>query len=133
MTGMACVDESRTPAGPDAQTAAVLYEAVRAQGQDAWVADGAIARWMVRARFASRCAPELPALEASHLESALARACEGCTSVAELRKISLLGVLQQALTPAQINGVVRKYIDPSKIVLVRAGDFAKNPPTKPTP
>jgi zinc protease len=39
----------------------------------------------------------------------------------------------QALTPEQINATVRKYIDPSKIVLVRAGDFAKNPPAKPTP
>jgi zinc protease len=39
----------------------------------------------------------------------------------------------QALTPEQINATVRKYIDPSKIVLVRAGDFVKNPPAKPTP
>jgi len=39
----------------------------------------------------------------------------------------------QALTPAQVNATVRKYIDPSKMVLVRAGDFAKNPPVKPTP
>jgi zinc protease len=39
----------------------------------------------------------------------------------------------QALTPEQINTTVRKYIDPSKLVLVRAGDFAKNPPVRPTP
>lgn len=39
----------------------------------------------------------------------------------------------QALTPEQINATVRKHIDPSQIVLVRAGDFAKNPPVKPTP
>jgi zinc protease len=39
----------------------------------------------------------------------------------------------QALTPEQINSTVRKHIDPKKIVLVRAGDFAKNPPAKPTP
>jgi zinc protease len=39
----------------------------------------------------------------------------------------------QALTPGQVNATVRKHINPSKIVLVRAGDFAKNPPVKPTP
>ena len=39
----------------------------------------------------------------------------------------------QALTPEQINAAVRRHIDPSKIVLVRAGDFAKNPPVKPVP
>ena len=38
-----------------------------------------------------------------------------------------------ALTPEQINAAIRKYIDPKKIIIVRAGDFAKNPPTKATP
>ena len=38
-----------------------------------------------------------------------------------------------ALTPAQVNAVVKKYIDPSKTIIVRAGDFAKNPPQKMTP
>jgi zinc protease len=38
-----------------------------------------------------------------------------------------------ALTPAHVNAVVKKYIDPSKTVIVRAGDFAKNPAPKPTP
>jgi len=39
----------------------------------------------------------------------------------------------QALTPAQINAAVKKYIDPSHMVMVQAGDFAKNPPVKVTP
>lgn len=38
-----------------------------------------------------------------------------------------------ALTPEQINAAIRKYIDPKQIIIVRAGDFAKNPPTKATP
>jgi zinc protease len=38
-----------------------------------------------------------------------------------------------ALTPDQINAALRKYIDPKQIVILRAGDFAKNPPTKATP
>ncbi len=38
-----------------------------------------------------------------------------------------------ALTPDQINGALRKYIDPKQIVIIRAGDFAKNPPAKATP
>jgi zinc protease len=38
-----------------------------------------------------------------------------------------------ALTPDQVNAALRKYIDPKKIIIVRAGDFAKNPPVKATP
>ncbi len=39
----------------------------------------------------------------------------------------------RALTPEQINAAVRKYFDPSKLITVEAGDFAKNPPVKVTP
>jgi zinc protease len=38
-----------------------------------------------------------------------------------------------ALTPAEINAAIRKYIDPKQIVIIRGGDFAKNPPVKATP
>jgi zinc protease len=38
-----------------------------------------------------------------------------------------------ALTPDQINATLRKHIDPKRIFIVRAGDFAKNPPAKATP
>jgi zinc protease len=34
----------------------------------------------------------------------------------------------KALTPEQINVAMRKYVDPSKMVIYKAGDFAKNPP-----
>jgi zinc protease len=34
----------------------------------------------------------------------------------------------KALTPEQINAAMRKYVDPSKMVIYKAGDFAKNPP-----
>ena len=30
-----------------------------------------------------------------------------------------------ALTPDQINAAMRRYIDPAKITIVKAGDFAK--------
>jgi zinc protease len=39
----------------------------------------------------------------------------------------------QSLTLDQVNAAVKKYIDPAKMVLVRAGDFAKHPPVKATP
>jgi zinc protease len=39
----------------------------------------------------------------------------------------------EALTADQVNAALRKYLDPKKIVIVRAGDFAKNPALKPTP
>ena len=38
-----------------------------------------------------------------------------------------------ALTADQVNAAVKKYIDPSRLISVRAGDFAKHPPEKATP
>jgi zinc protease len=38
-----------------------------------------------------------------------------------------------ALTPEQVNAVVRKYIDPAKVTLARAGDFKGKPPIKAAP
>jgi zinc protease len=38
-----------------------------------------------------------------------------------------------SLTADQVNAAMKKYIDPKNIVIVRAGDFAKNPAPKPTP
>jgi zinc protease len=39
----------------------------------------------------------------------------------------------EALTAAEVNAAVKKHIDPSKLILVRAGDFAKHPPAQPVP
>jgi zinc protease len=38
-----------------------------------------------------------------------------------------------ALTPEQVNAAVKKYLDPSKITIIRAGDFKNKPPVKATP
>jgi zinc protease len=38
-----------------------------------------------------------------------------------------------ALTADQVNAALRKYVNPKNIIIVRAGDFAKNPPVKATP
>ncbi|HYC53145.1 MAG TPA: pitrilysin family protein [Gemmatimonadaceae bacterium] len=38
-----------------------------------------------------------------------------------------------ALTPEQINAAIRKHIDPKQIIIMRAGDFAKNPAPRTTP
>ncbi|MEP6744022.1 MAG: insulinase family protein, partial [Gemmatimonadota bacterium] len=38
-----------------------------------------------------------------------------------------------ALTVAQVNAAVRRFIDPAKFVVVEAGDFDKHPPAAPTP
>lgn len=35
-----------------------------------------------------------------------------------------------ALTPEQVAAAMRRHIDPSKLTIVKAGDFAKNPPVK---
>ncbi len=36
----------------------------------------------------------------------------------------------RALTPEQINAAMRRHIDPTKITIIKAGDFAKNAPVK---
>lgn len=36
----------------------------------------------------------------------------------------------KALTPEQINAAMRRHIDPTKITIIKSGDFAKNPPVK---
>ncbi|MEK6281514.1 MAG: pitrilysin family protein [Acidobacteriota bacterium] len=36
----------------------------------------------------------------------------------------------KALTPEQINAAMRRHIDPTKITIIKSGDFAKNPPAK---
>ena len=38
-----------------------------------------------------------------------------------------------SLTLEQLNATVKKFIDPSRIALGRAGDFLNNPPARPTP
>ncbi len=35
-----------------------------------------------------------------------------------------------ALTPEQISAAMRRHIDPTKITIIKSGDFAKNPPAK---
>lgn len=39
----------------------------------------------------------------------------------------------QALTLEQVNAAAKRHLDPAKMVMVRGGDFAKNPPPKATP
>lgn len=39
----------------------------------------------------------------------------------------------QALTPAQVNAAVQKYLDPAHMVMIKAGDFAKHPPVTAQP
>ncbi len=38
-----------------------------------------------------------------------------------------------AATLAEVNAAVRTYIDPARLVIVRAGDFAATPPRPPNP
>ena len=37
----------------------------------------------------------------------------------------------QSLTPAQVNAAFNKFISPSKLVVIKAGDFEKNVEKKP--
>lgn len=39
----------------------------------------------------------------------------------------------RALTPAEVNAAMRRYLDPARFVIVEAGDFDKKPPEAPKP
>ena len=49
-----------------------------------------------------------------------------CISFEEMREHGL----NKALTPDQINAAMSRNVDPAKISIFKAGDFAKNPPAK---
>jgi ATP-dependent helicase HrpB len=97
------LEESRATRLDPARAAAVLLEAALARGARAFAEDGAIDRALARAAFARRTAPELelPALGEDDVAAALADACAGRRSFAELRDAELAGALLARLGPAR--------------------------------
>jgi ATP-dependent helicase HrpB len=97
------LDRSRAedPSGPDVER--MLYQAAAERGGAAAFADpDALALFVRRAAHASKLDARVPALPADALAQALAAACEGKRSFAELRDAGVLPFLQAALPPAAI-------------------------------
>jgi ATP-dependent helicase HrpB len=96
------LDEKRTrPAPEDAEpAAAVLAKAARAAGIGKFVDAEAWERWRARLAFVARAFPEA-GLALPDEEAAIALACQGATSFADLRAAGLVDRLRTALTGQQ--------------------------------
>jgi len=88
--------ESPASAGGDAVAEALARAAIQA-GPARFAPEGALERFVARARFASEVDPSLSAPDDALLERALTAMCRGRRSFAELRQASLLDALQAEL------------------------------------
>jgi ATP-dependent helicase HrpB len=100
--GQVVLEETRRPAPPSAEASAALAAAVAAAGVAAVIPDGAADALARRLALLAQAFPEdqLPALDAAALAGALAAACEGRTSFAELRGAGLPALLGAHVPPA---------------------------------
>ncbi len=101
-------DAARARLDPEA-AGALLAEAVRAAGAEAFVSGEGLAAWRRRVALAREQAPELdiPAVNEAGLVNAIAAAGAGCVSFADLRALDAEKLLRGALAPAQLAAVER--------------------------
>jgi ATP-dependent helicase HrpB len=97
----------RRPDAAEAERA--LAEAARERAADLFAANDEAAAWLSRVRWLRDWMPELglPALGEEDLRGLAASACAGRTSLAEVRKADLGGIVQSALTREQAAAVGR--------------------------
>jgi ATP-dependent helicase HrpB len=98
------LEESQRPAdAADAEVAPVVAEAVRQRGWRSFTDGDALDGWLARVAFLRATCPELelPAIDASAIDAALAGLCAGVTSFAELRARDLGAAIRALLSPAQ--------------------------------
>ena len=97
------LEEARAPRPDPARAAEVLLAAARARGARTFAEEGAVDRVLARAAFARRAAPDtgLPELGEDDVDAALAAACEGRRSFAELEEAGLAELLLARLGPAR--------------------------------
>jgi ATP-dependent helicase HrpB len=86
----------RADAAPE-EAARVLAEAALAAGARTFAAEGALDRWLARARFAASLDAGIPAPDDAVVDATLTGLCAGRRSFADLRKAGLLDALRAAL------------------------------------
>ncbi|HLV20446.1 MAG TPA: ATP-dependent helicase HrpB [Polyangiaceae bacterium] len=113
--GSVVLDESRSPAPADRETAAFLAEVARRRGFNPWSEPAAAT---LRARL-SLLGEQMPELElpdvAARTEASLDAICEGLTSLAELEALDASELLLASLTPEQRRALERDT--PAHVVL----------------
>jgi ATP-dependent helicase HrpB len=96
--GLVLHASDRADAAPE-EAARVLAEAARAAGARAFAPEGALDRWLARARFAASLDASIRAPDDAVVDATLTGLCDGMRSFAELRKAGLLDALRSSLGP----------------------------------
>jgi ATP-dependent helicase HrpB len=84
------------PGGAPAESARVLAQAAIEAGPRAFAPDGALDRWLARARFAASLDASIEPPTEDALRGILRRLCEGRLTFAELRRAGLLDAVRAA-------------------------------------
>jgi ATP-dependent RNA helicase HrpB len=108
------LEEPRERRPPPGEADRILEAAARERAEEIFRSDEEAAEWLVRARCLGEWLPELdlPEFDAAELGDALAPACAGKTSLAEVRAAGLLGLLLARL-PHQKAVAVEKHAPPA--------------------
>jgi ATP-dependent helicase HrpB len=88
---------SEQPDSAPEEAARVLAQAALAAGARAFAPDGALDRWLARARFAASVEPAIPAPDDAAVTATLRDLCEGKRTFADLREAGLLDALRGSL------------------------------------
>jgi ATP-dependent helicase HrpB len=83
---------------PAREASKVLAEAAQAAGARTFCPEGALDRWLARARFAASNDAAIRAPDDHAVRAALLQACEGLRSFAELRSAGVLHALRASVT-----------------------------------
>ncbi|HVR74945.1 MAG TPA: ATP-dependent helicase C-terminal domain-containing protein, partial [Planctomycetota bacterium] len=103
------LEEPREMRPPPADAARILEEAARPRAEEIFLGHEAARAWILRARSLAGWMPELglPALGPPELQEAIAGACTGKTSLDDLSRSDLLGLLRGRLPHAVAAAVDR--------------------------
>lgn len=99
----------------DDEAARVLLEAAAARGLRTFAAEGALDRWIARARFAASVDASIRAPDDDAVRTALASLCQGRRSFADLRGADLAGALRASLGSARAADIDR--LAPERVTL----------------
>jgi ATP-dependent helicase HrpB len=89
--------ESETAEPEPEDASPLLAEQAISRGARSFAPEGALDRWLARARFAASLDPSIPVPTDDDVRTALNRLCEGRRSFAELRAAGLLDALRSSL------------------------------------
>ncbi len=114
--GLALDESPSKGAGSSAAIARCLADAAIARGARAFAPDGALDRWLARARFAATIDAEIAAPSDEDVRATLTEMCDGRRSFAELRDAGFLDLLKARVGHARAASIER--LAPERIDLL---------------